>query len=59
MTDAEKRLDWVHWVGHGPKSYLPNALCAVYEKDGQKMLHAVLKEMKLERTEDLILMMAK
>jgi hypothetical protein len=59
LTDAEKRIDWVHFVNACPKSYLPNALCAVYEKDGQKMLHAVLKEMKLERTEDLILMMAK
>lgn len=52
MTEQEKVKEWVrYWNACLLKM---NALCAVLETDGPKTLGQVLRELKLERSEDLV-----
>ena len=49
--------DWIRWISACSKTdptYKPKALLAVLETDGDKMLLAVLRELKLTRVEQLI-----
>lgn len=54
MTETKIRDDWVHFFKASQKSYKHNALIAVLENDGEKMLAQVLKVLKLEKTQDFI-----
>ena len=52
MTEQERLKEWLR---HYQNTMLKmNALCAVLESDGPKMLGQVLRELKLERSEDLV-----
>ena len=52
MTEQERMKEWVR---HYNVTILKmNALCAVLENDGPKMLGQVLRELKLERSEELV-----
>jgi hypothetical protein len=52
MTEQERLKEWLR---HYQNTVLKmNALCAVLENDGPKMLGQVLRELKLERSEELV-----
>lgn len=49
--------EWIRWLNASSKTdptYKAKALLAVLETDGPKMLAAVLRQAKLERTQQLI-----
>jgi hypothetical protein len=57
MTEQERLKEWLR---HYENTMLKvNALCAVLESDGPRMLGQVLRELKLERSEDLVKAMSK
>lgn len=45
---------WADYVKASPPGYMPNALVAVYRAEGKEMLSAVLKEVGLALSVDLI-----
>jgi len=45
MTEKERLSEWVRWVKISTPGYQVNALLAVLENDGEKMMTAVLKEL--------------
>lgn len=55
MTESERIAEWVRFYKASSKGYAMNALFAVLETDGEKMLSAVLKALKLERSTDLLI----
>ena len=53
MLSEKERMQ--EWIRHYNVCLLKvNALCAVLETDGPKTLGQVLRELKLERSEDLV-----
>ena len=54
MSPSEKKRMWVDYVKASPSGYTPNALVAVYRAEGREMLNAVLKELGLALSVDLI-----
>lgn len=54
MTEAERVKNWVHFYKQSPLLYNMNALISVYKNDGEKMLRAVLRELGLESSVDLV-----
>ena len=48
------RNDWIRFYRSAPEGYRPHALSACLSTDGVKMLGAVLAELKLERSVDLV-----
>jgi hypothetical protein len=54
MNDGDKCHDWVRFYSSAQPDYKPSALVAVLKNDGAKMLRAVLKELKLEGSSDLV-----
>ena len=60
MTDSQKIAEWLRWIKTAEGTdYFAKAILAVYLTDGEKMLHAVLKAGKLEKTADVIKGMGK
>lgn len=53
-TESEVLSDWVIYYKKCPKLYQPLALLAILRGDGPKMLSKVLRELKLEKTADLL-----
>lgn len=47
-------MDWVRFYQHSPTKYQCNALIAVLENDGEQMLSAVLRELGLTMSVDLV-----
>jgi len=54
MTPSERRQEWVSWYKASPSGYRVNALLAVLENDGEKMLGEVLKDLRLTSALELI-----
>jgi hypothetical protein len=54
MTPSEKKKMWVDYVKAGPPGYVPSALVAVLRAEGKEMLNAVLKDLGLALSVDLI-----
>jgi hypothetical protein len=54
MTPSQKKAEWVSYVKASPPGYTPNALVAVYRAEGREMASAVLKELGLALSVDLI-----
>ena len=48
------RNDWIRFYRSAPEGYKAKALSACLSADGVKMLSAVLREMKLESSVDLV-----
>lgn len=48
------RNDWIRFYRSAPEGYKPHALSACLSADGVKMLSAVLHELKLEKSADLV-----
>ena len=59
MTEAERLQEWVRWYKVSSPGYQTNALLAILKNDGEKMLRAVLKDLKLTDSATLLLEMAK
>ena len=59
MSETEKAKEWVNFYRQSPLKYNCNALLAVLENDGEKMLARVLRELGLESALDLVLDAAK
>lgn len=53
-TRSEVVRDWVSFYKQSPLKYEMNALLAIYKADGEEMLGAVLKELGLVRSIDLV-----
>ena len=47
-------MEWCAFYRNSPLKYEMNALLAVYQNDGEAMLRKVLRELGLERSEDLV-----
>lgn len=47
-------MDWVRFYKQSPLKYEMNALIAVLKSDGEEMLMAVLKELSLTKSEELV-----
>lgn len=54
MTERQRLMDWVGFYKASAAKYNMNALIAVYENDGERMLAAVLKELGLTLSVDLV-----
>ncbi len=54
VLTANHIRDWVKFYRSAPEGYKPKALEAVLTNDGPKALALVLKELKLERSIDLV-----
>ena len=54
MTEAERVKNWCAFYKQSPQKYNMNALLAVLKNDGEKMLQAVLRELGLERSLELV-----
>lgn len=54
MDKAKRILEWARFYKQSALNYNMNALLAVYENDGEEMLLAVLKELGLLRSLDLV-----
>jgi hypothetical protein len=54
LTETEKVAEWIHFYKASPKGYQANALRAILKNDGEKLLNRVLRELKLEKTVDLL-----
>ena len=55
--NAPRIKEWIAWTKAASKTspeYLPKALLAVLLNDGQRVLAAVLSEMKLDKSSSLI-----
>lgn len=50
LTFGEKKQEWLNWYRASPDGYQLNALLAVLENDGEKMLAEVLSDLGLEST---------
>ncbi len=48
------RNDWIRFYKASQPDYKAHALSAVLRNDGIKMLHSVLRELKLEKSVDLV-----
>ena len=53
-NETARAKDWAHFYKQSPLKYNMNALTAVLRNDGEKMLAAVLKELGLELSVDLV-----
>ena len=54
MNEKDRCTDWVRFYRQSPLNYQMNALLSVLRNDGEAMLLKVLKELKLERSVDLV-----
>lgn len=54
MTEIESAREWAKFYKASVKSYRPHALSAPLLNGGPRMLALVLKELKLERSVDLV-----
>jgi hypothetical protein len=54
VTESERVREWIAFYKASPSGYQVNALRAVLKNDGSKMLGMVLRELRLERTVDLL-----
>lgn len=54
MNETERAKDWAHFYRQSALKYNMNALIAVLNNDGERMLAAVLKELGLESALDLV-----
>lgn len=54
MTETERVKEWVAWYRASSQKYSMNALLAVLETDGEKMLGMVLRELGLVMSLELI-----
>lgn len=58
-TELERIREWASWYKASTAGYQTNALLAVLENDGEKMLRSVLKELGLTDSANLLMEMAK
>lgn len=54
MTGSERAKEWANFYRRSPQKYNMNALLAVLENDGEKVLTRVLAELGLARSVDLV-----
>jgi hypothetical protein len=54
MTESDKVKEWAAFYRASPQRYNMNALLAVYENEGEKILSRVLAELGLARSVDLV-----
>lgn len=54
MTDKEKALEWVRFYRGSKGNYEMRALIGCFKSDGLVVLRIALKELGLERSEDLV-----
>lgn len=54
VSERERIMDWVKYYRISPAGYNFSALIAVYRNDGEKILQAVLKELGLTVSSDLV-----
>jgi hypothetical protein len=59
QTEKQRVDEWTRWYRVSSPGYQTNALLAVLENDGPKMLQTVLRELGLVSALDLILDMSK
>lgn len=52
--DSGRKMDWVRFYKVSPSKYEMRALISVLENDGEQMLAAVLKELGLELSLELV-----
>lgn len=54
MNEAERIAEWARFFKASQPSYRANALLAVFENGGEKMLSDVCKALKLNTAADLV-----
>lgn len=54
MAEANRVQEWVRFYNASPEGYRLNALLAVLESDGEKMLGSVLKALKIGTALELV-----
>jgi hypothetical protein len=54
LNERQRIADWVRWFEISVQGYQANALLAILRSDGEKMLLAVLKELKLTDSVSLL-----
>jgi hypothetical protein len=54
LTERQRIAEWVRWFEISVPGYQTNALLAILRNDGEKILRAVLKELKLTESADLL-----
>ena len=54
MTEKERIKDWVTYYRISPAGYNFQALMNIYKNDGEKMLLAVLRELSMTASVDLV-----
>jgi hypothetical protein len=54
VSERERILDWVKYYRISPSGYNFNALINIYKNDGEKTLQAVLRELGMTASVELV-----